>query len=176
MINKLIASIDRLSAVLAYATMPLLGILVAVTTYEVVARYVFNAPTVWGVDISNMVKGALFLLALAYTLRCNRHVRIDVLSHRMPPRVRRVVESLFYLLVFLPVVGLLVWAASTKAWDAFMRDEKLFSTWQPIVWPFYFTVVIGLASLWLQAFAEMLRPLARRDAPASASDGSEAEG
>jgi TRAP-type mannitol/chloroaromatic compound transport system permease small subunit len=172
MINATIRAIGRISTALAYATLPLLVVLVAVTLYEVVARYVFSAPTVWTVDISNMVKGALFLLALGYTLKCDRHVRIDVLSARMPPRVRRLVEAAFYIGIFLPVVGLLAWAAGVKFWDAFQRGEKLFSTWQPILWPFYLTIVLGLASLWLQSLAETLRLLSRPEpAKPTVSDG-----
>ena len=58
--------------------------LIAVMIYEVVARRVFNAPTIWAIDITYMTNGTLFLIGGAYTLQKNAHVRIDFLSSRLP--------------------------------------------------------------------------------------------
>ena len=80
--------IDRISTLLGRVAEVVVVLLIASMLYEVVARYVFGAPTLWAFDIAYMSTGALFVLGAAQALRQDAHVRIDVLSSRFPPRVR----------------------------------------------------------------------------------------
>lgn len=159
MINQLVRTIDAIALGLAYAAEFLLVCLITINFFEVIARYVFSSPSIWSVDAAYMVQGSLFLIGLAYTLHTQGHVKIDIFSARLPKRTRALIESIFYFIFFLPVVGLLVKAAAVKTAHAYIVGEKLFSTWQPILWPFYFIVTVGLATLWLQTLAESLRSI-----------------
>ena len=73
-------------------------------SYEVFVRYVLRAPTTWAFDFSYINYGALFLMAGAYTLARNGHVRGDVLYQLWKPRTQASVDLALYVLFFLPAV------------------------------------------------------------------------
>lgn len=154
----LLAAADRLSFACTLLAMAMILGLIVSMLFEVVARYVFNAPTIWSYDVSYMLNGALFTLGAALTLAKNNHVRIDFLSGRLPVRTQHGANLLFYVVLFLPALGLACWASVGEAWNA-MATGKLeaVSPWKPRVWPFYTALSIGLVALWLQSLAETVR-------------------
>ena len=87
--------IDRLSAGVGKAFGWCIVIMTLGTCYEVFVRYVLSAPTNWAFDLSYFMYGALFMMAGAYTLSRNGHVRGDVLYRLMPARVQAVDRSSF---------------------------------------------------------------------------------
>ena len=132
--------------------------LIAVMIYEVVARRVFNAPTIWAIDITYMTNGTLFLIGGAYTLRKNAHVRIDFLSSRLPLRVQHFINLAFYLFIFIPLLWLTSYATVIKAHKAYVRGTlENMSTWEPVVWPFLTGIAIGVVGLTLQVVIEAIR-------------------
>ena len=161
---------DALSLAAAALGVACLAALLAVMLFEVVARYGFGAPTVWGGDLGAMLTGALFLLGGAQTLREGGHVRIDVLSSRLPARVERGFGLAFDVALLLPTLGLLTWSAGRHALRAFQRGEiDLAMAWQIPVWPFQALITAALALLTLQVLAERSRPRPEADRPGSAS-------
>lgn len=130
------------------------AVLTLAMVYEVFARYVFDAPTVWAFDIAYMANGAVFLLGVAHVLREDAHIRIDVLRNRLPARFNGVVQGVAYLLVLAPFFGMLSWIAMVHAWRAWVRHEvETVSPWAPLMWPFYLLIAIGLVALTLQLIA-----------------------
>ncbi len=131
--------------------------------YEVFARYVFHAPTVWAFDIAYMSNGALFLLGVAYVLREDAHIRIDVLRNRLPARFNGLVTGIVYLLVLAPFFGMLSSVALRHTWRAWVRHEvETVSPWAPLMWPFYLLIAIGLVTLTLQLIAQGLQAISSR--------------
>tara|TARA_R110002072_G_scaffold114827_5_gene244997 strand:- start:3124 stop:3690 length:567 start_codon:yes stop_codon:yes gene_type:complete len=164
----LLSLINRLATLSGALAIVMLLLLVVSMIYEVFARYVFDAPTLWAFDISYMLNGALFLIGSAFALRADAHVRIDFLSTRFPPRTQQLFNGLVYLLVLLPIFGLFTQVAIGKAWRAFMRGEvEMVSPWAPLVWPFYGAIALGLLLLTLQLFAEALAFLSGAKSPGS---------
>lgn len=160
MIVGLLHLCDGVSKALLRVSMLLLVGLIGLTTYEVVSRYVFSAPTLWGFDLIYLLNGSLLALGVAYTLFAGEHVRIDVLSSRLPQRLQRGAGAAFYILLFLPAVGLLATVAVEATWHAYATDDRVLSSaWRPYKWPFYLPLAIGLTALWLQSLAETLRLL-----------------
>ncbi len=158
MILRACAWIDQTTRIVAITAMTLFLALIACTMYEVIARYGFNAPTLWAFDITFMVNGALFMLTGAYTMQVNAHVRIDVLSTRFSFRSQHAINLAAYLFLILPAVGVLADAGIDRAWKAYMTDEvELMSAWGPLVWPSYSFLALGLAILFLQSLAEAVR-------------------
>lgn len=144
--------------VVAYAGLLLYPALIFTTLYEVTARYGFNAPTIWAFDITFMLHGSLLMMTGAYALQKNAHVRIDVLSSRMPARVQHAANVISYTLLFLPGVWIFSDAAVRRTFSAYVTGEvELVSAWGPLVWPFYVGLSLGLLALWLQAFVETIR-------------------
>lgn len=140
--------------------------LVAAMIYEVFARYLFNAPTLWAFDISYMLNGGIFILGCAYTLSREAHIRIDILSCRFPLKVQRGVNALFYLALLTPVLSGLTWAASSRAWLAFVKGEvEHVSPWAPLMWPFYSILALGLAALTFQVIVDGVLYLSGRKQP-----------
>jgi TRAP-type mannitol/chloroaromatic compound transport system permease small subunit len=93
MLNRFIYGVDQLSRLVGHAFAWLIIILMLGTCYEVFVRYVLGNPTSWAFDMSYIVYGGLFLMAGAYTLSRNGHVRGDVLYRLWPARVQASVSS-----------------------------------------------------------------------------------
>ncbi|MES0813137.1 TRAP transporter small permease subunit [Roseibium sp. SCPC15] len=164
--------IDGLSDLLGLAGRLVIFVLIIAMLYEVVARYVFNAPTLWAFDISYMLNGSVFLLGAAYALRKDAHVRIDFLSQKLPVRFQQYLNGAIYLLVMAPLVLAFAWIATQKALKAFSTGEvESVSPWAPLVWPFYGVIALGLFVFSLQFISEALKYLSGHKRP----DSSEGE-
>ncbi|MGB3275254.1 MAG: TRAP transporter small permease [Castellaniella sp.] len=143
------------------------AVLTVAMVYEVFARYVFDAPTAWAFDVAYMANGAVFLLGVAYVLREDAHIRIDVLRNRLPARFNHGVQGVAYLLVLAPFFGMLSWIAVSHTWRAWVRHEvETVSPWAPLMWPFYLCIATGLIALTLQLAVEGLRAFRGLDSDA----------
>src|SRR5262245_40737366 len=100
--NALTRALDRVSASVGRAIAWLIVPMVAGLVYEVVARYVFDAPTEWAYDMTFMLYGTLFMLGSAYTLQRGGHIRTDTFYGEWSPRRRAWVDVACYLVLFLP--------------------------------------------------------------------------
>ncbi len=96
--------IDQVAIWSGRLTCWLLVPLVLGLTYEVVARYLFNAPTIWAYDLTFMLYGTFFMLGAAFALQRKGHVRTDMYYDRWSPRRQAMIDLVCYLLVFLPFV------------------------------------------------------------------------
>ena len=170
----LFKAVDLLSHVLSRIAQIVTLILVASMIYEVAARYIFNAPTLWAFDISYMCTGTLFVLGAAWALHEDAHVRIDFLAQKLPPRLRSLIEGIVFVLFLTPIYGGLAWFGMKRAWRAFVTGEvEMVSPWAPLVWPFYSLLAIGLLALTLQLAVQGLRALgAGGGIPGKSSEGS----
>ena len=94
MIGKLRALVERCNRALGMVSG--LGILAMglILTYEVVCRYFFNAPTIWVQETSIYLYMWTMLAAASYTLQTGKHVNVDILIERVPPRPRMMLEVL----------------------------------------------------------------------------------
>lgn len=157
---SLFRMIDRFSIKLSRVADAVTLILVAAMIYEVAARYLFGAPTIWAFDISYMCTGTLFILGAANALREDAHVRIDFLAAKMPARLRHMIEGLAFSLLLTPIFTMLSWFAVTRAWRAYTTAEvEMVSPWAPLMWPFYALLALGLVALTLQIAIQGLRAL-----------------
>ncbi len=158
--EKFLIQIDRLSAGVGKAFGWCIVVLTFATSYEVFVRYVLRAPTSWAYDISYIMYGALFMMAGAYTLSRNGHVRGDVLYRLMPPRVQATIDLVLYLAFFVPGIVALVWYGIPYALQSWGYREV--SVYSPANIPIYPSkTLIPLAGLFLiiQGIAEILRCL-----------------
>ncbi len=182
--DRILPALDRVGSVFGHVAMAMIILLIVAMIYEVIARKLFNAPTMWAITVSYMFNGTLFLIGAAFTLRVNQHVRIDFLATRLPLRVQHLANALFYVVLFMPALGVATWFSSIKAWDAYVEGElEAMSAWEPLIWPFLGGIALGLASFLLQVLVETIRHLigvwdptlvpgpSENDAPASAMEG-----
>lgn len=156
---KIIKYIDKISEwsgiIIAWLVVPL----AVVVFYEVVLRYIFNAPTGWAYDTAWMLYSTLFIIGGAYTLKYKRHVRIDVIYQRfLTIRGKAIFDLVFYVVVFLPVTTLFTVKAFQFALRAWMVGEKLSTTvWFFPAGPIKTLIPIGFFLLCLQGMAEFIR-------------------
>ncbi|HBP31867.1 TRAP transporter small permease subunit [Advenella sp. FME57] len=133
-------------------------ILTLFVTYEVFSRYAFKNPHAWAFDVMNMLYGALFMMAGAYTLGKNGHVRGDVLYGFFPPRLQALLDLILYVLFFFPGVIALVWAGYYYASESFAINEHSTITADgPPIYPFKAIIPIAGFALIMQGIVEVVR-------------------
>jgi TRAP-type mannitol/chloroaromatic compound transport system permease small subunit len=140
----------------AWLIIPLVGSL----TYEGIARYLFNAPTLWAFDLSYMLYGALFMLGAHYALLKGAHIRTDMLWEKFSPRVKGRIDAGAYLFFFFPAMILLFYASVDEAWNSWRMWELSEQTaWRPVLWPFKAVVPLTALLLLIQGVSEFLKAL-----------------
>lgn len=132
--------------------------LVLVMTNEVIMRYVFNRPTVWGFETSVMLGAALYALGISYAHRHHSHLRIDVFYTHLSPRRRAIIDVVGTLFLCFPLMIILVGASIDNAWVAWVGKERLKLTfWYPPSGPLRTVVALGFILLALQVIAQFIR-------------------
>jgi TRAP-type mannitol/chloroaromatic compound transport system permease small subunit len=157
-VTNILLFIDRLSAGVGKAFGWCIVIMTLGTCYEVFMRYVLRAPTSWAFDIAYCMYGASFLMAGAYTLSRNGHVRGDVIFRLLPMRVQASIEFVLYIIFFFPGFIALFWYGIPYAQTSFqIREVTIYSPAGLPIWPLKVLIPIGAFLMILQGFAEMIR-------------------
>jgi TRAP-type mannitol/chloroaromatic compound transport system permease small subunit len=128
MMRSYIKFADNLSTSMGKAFSWCIVILMGGTCYEVVMAYAFNSPTLWNFDFSLQMYGAIFMMAGAYTLSTEAHVRGDVIYRLFPTKVQGWIDLILYFLFFFPgVIALavygydyaaLAWKIKETSWNS----------------------------------------------------------
>jgi TRAP-type mannitol/chloroaromatic compound transport system permease small subunit len=98
--------------------------LVLAVSYEVVARYAFQAPTIWAYDVSYMLYGTIFMLGAAYALHKGAHIRTDFLFERWSVRTQGTIDSIAYLVFFFPSLLMFLVVSWDEGWYALEIWER----------------------------------------------------
>lgn len=156
--KRYIFLVDTLSTSVGKSFGWLILLLTFGTCYEVFVRYVLNAPTTWSFDISYITYGAMFLMAGAYTLARNAHVRGDVIYRLWPQRMQGMIDLVLYITFFLPAV--LAWIYS--GWNFAQMSVRflevsIFSPAGVPVFPLKALIPVTGVLLLLQGIAEIFR-------------------
>jgi len=150
--------IDSLSTWIGKAFAWLILILTLAMTYEVFVRYALNAPTTWAFDFSYITYGALFLMAGAYTLSRNAHVRGDFLYRAWSPRRQATMDLALYVVFFLPGICALVYSGWGYAMISVrFREVSIFSPAGIPVFPLKCLIPVAGLILLIQGIAEIIR-------------------
>lgn len=127
-------------------------------SYEVFVRYVLGAPTTWAFDFSYINYGAMFLMAGAYTLSRNGHVRADVIYRFLKPRTQASLDLVLYIIFFLPAVAALIYSGWTYASNSVrFREVSIFSPAGVPVFPLKALIPVTGMLLLIQGIAEIIR-------------------
>jgi TRAP-type mannitol/chloroaromatic compound transport system permease small subunit len=156
--NRYLFFIDSLSMWVGKAFGWLILVLTLGTCYEVFVRYVLRAPTTWAFDFSYITYGGLFLIAGAYTLSRNGHVRGDVIYRLWPKRIQACIDLTLYIIFFFPAVLALVYAGWQFAKMSIQfREVSIFSPAGVPVFPLKTLIPVTGVMLVLQGIAEVTR-------------------
>ena len=153
-----IINIDKWSKwignVVCWITMPLM----LAMTYEVLARKLFLAPTMWAYDMSRFFYGALFMLGAGYALSKGVHIRADFLYRNFKVKTQGLIDFWLYLLFYFP--GLLAFFYMTTIFvvESIQRGEKGMDTaWMPYMWPIKACLWFGILFLLVQGISELFK-------------------
>ncbi len=156
--QKLLLTVDKLSTFVGQLFSWLIVSLTLMISWEVFSRYVVSHPHAWAFDVMIMMYGTLFMMAGAYTLSKNGHVRGDVLYGFFPPRLQAFLDLLLYVAFFIPGVVALVWAGYRYAGESWAINEHSNITAEgPPIYPFKTVIPIAGAVLLLQGVVEIVR-------------------
>jgi len=159
-LQKIIERIDPISIWSGKLVSWLIIPLIFGLTYEVISRYVFNAPTVWAFDVSYMLNGGLGMIGAAYTLYKNGHIRTDIFYDRWPPRRQGWVNVISYLFLFFPgMIFFLVAGLDSAIHSCTILERSDASPWRPPLYPFKTVIPLSILLLLIQGVSEFLKSL-----------------
>lgn len=156
--QSILLGVDRVNAFIGKVFAWCIVILMAVVCYEVFRRYVLNDPTTWVYDVSLMLYGALFMMAGAYTLSRNGHVRADFVYRKWHPRTQAKTDLALYFLFYFPGILALIYSGWGYFYLSYLLNEhSSFSPDGPVIWPFKALIPITGVMMLLQGMVEVVR-------------------
>ena len=143
---------------------------------EVIRRYFFNAPTVWGNELTQLLFGMYVILSGGHILRWGGHVNVDIVYSRLSTRARAIVDIGTFVL-FLLFCGMMLVYGGSLAWESLSIWERSNSAWGVPLYPVKMMIPIGAFLLLLQGFAKLIRDILTllTDIQSASGDGGERE-
>ena len=156
--QKTLLFIDKVSTFVGHAFSWFIVGLTLFISWEVFSRYALDAPHAWAFDAMIMMYGTLFMMAGAYTLSQNGHVRGDVLYGFFTPRTQATIDLTLYIVFFVPGVFALTYAGYYYAAESWAINEHSNVTADgPPVYPFKTIIPMAGAILLVQGIVEIIR-------------------
>jgi TRAP-type mannitol/chloroaromatic compound transport system permease small subunit len=156
--QKLLLLVDKISTWVGHAFSFCIVVLTIHVSWEVFSRYALDAPRAWAFDFMIMMYGTLFMMAGAYTLARNGHVRGDILYGFFSPRTQATVDLILYIVFFLPGVFALTYAGYFFAAESWAIRETSNITYEgPPYYPFKTVIPVAGAFVLLQGIVEIIR-------------------
>lgn len=157
-LKTFLSIIDKISEwvgkIVAWAVILIIG----ATAYEVVMRYVFNAPTDWVFEFDYLINGAYFLLLGAYTFALKGHVSVDIFYGRFSPRGRAIIDMITAPIFFF-FMAMMFWYGGKFALNSVAFRETLSSAWAPPIYPVKLMIPLAALLVILQGCAKFIRDL-----------------
>jgi TRAP-type mannitol/chloroaromatic compound transport system permease small subunit len=159
MSSKIATRIDKVQEVFGFWTAMLIFPMVLIVLYEVLMRYLFNAPTSWGFEATTFLYGIHYMLGFGYTLKYNGHVKVDVFVSLLSARKQTLISLLTHLIFFIPVYVLLSWGSIKFAWTSIQGLEKSWTSWAPPIYPFKTLMALGFIMLLIQGLSSIIKDI-----------------
>ena len=156
--QKYLLAVDKISAFVGKTFSWMIVSLTLLITYEIFSRYALNAPHAYAFDIMLQMYGALFMMAGAYTLSRNGHVRGDVVYGFFPPRAQAALDLTLYFVFFLPGIVALCWAGYVYAADSWrIMEHSSITAEGPPIYQFKTVIPVAGALMLMQGIVEIIR-------------------
>jgi TRAP-type mannitol/chloroaromatic compound transport system permease small subunit len=157
--EKFLKIIDRLSEYQG----KVFSILLVVATFqiclELTLRYAFNAPTDWGLELTEFFCAATYVMAGAYAYRYDAHIRVDILYMNWSRRKKAMVDLFVTNPAFFIFCGVLVWESGKWFAESLTQHITTGSIWDPPIWPMRLILFLGSLTLFLQGTVKFIRDL-----------------
>lgn len=135
----------------------LILILIFTLVYEVIARQLFNSPTTWSYDLSYMLGGSAAFIGIAWVQKTHRHIRVDVLFEKWSNKNKIIIDLLFTLVLFLPLMFVGFLNSLEFAIQSWTRLESVSSVWGPPLYPLKSIIPLTLFLLLLQGITDVIK-------------------
>ncbi len=136
----------------------LIMVLIISIVYEVISRFLFNAPTFWSYDISYMVGGTAMVLGSAWTLKVGQHVRVDIFYYNFSPKVQAVIDIVISFILLFPVIAIGLIYSVPEVIFSWSRHERIYSgVWNPPIYHVKTFIALAMFLLLIQGISELIK-------------------
>lgn len=140
-------------------------IFAGIIIYDVFMRYVFGQPTRWAFDVTKQLYGFYFIMLGGYALRHQAHVRVDLLTARLRPAIRRWVDLAGYVIFFFPFAWIFASRSWTFAMTSWRQGEVTYGAVALPVYPLKMAMFVAACLLLIQGVSEALKLVLNREEP-----------
>ncbi len=133
------------------------AILMVLIVKEVIDRYIFNQPTVWGMDTMTYMSAAGRVVGFGYGCMMHSHVVMDIFTVNLSYKKAKILETFNYIVYYLPLLIALIIVTFQRGWKAYRLNEKLYSVWRPPIAPIVFVIVGAYILMVMQVFIEIIK-------------------
>jgi TRAP-type mannitol/chloroaromatic compound transport system permease small subunit len=127
--------------------------------YELTLRYLFNAPTIWGLELTTYLCASTYVMAGSYAYKRDQHIRIDIIFGNWAPRTQAIFDALVTDLILFFFCGVLVYESGSWTWEAIVEGRTSGTIWDPAIWPMRLILFLGSLGLLLQGLAKFIKDL-----------------
>lgn len=152
--------IDAVTHFVGYNVRWLVLVAVVVSAVNAIVRKIFDMSSNAWLELQWLLFGAVFLLAAAYTLQKNAHVRIDVVASRISKRARDWIDLFGHLIMLAPITVIMAWLSLPFFWESYSEGEGSTNAGGLMVWPSKFFILAGFSLLFLQMISEVIKRIA----------------
>ena len=151
---------DRINEAIGKSVAWLILIAIFVSAVNASVRKLFNTSSNAWLELQWYLYGAAFMLAAAYTLKQNEHIRIDIVYGRWSRRTQHWIDLFGHVVFLMPFVLLMTWFFAPYALQSFRSQEVSTNAGGLIIWPAKTLLLIGFAQLSLQGVSEIIKKIA----------------
>ncbi|MGE3871580.1 MAG: TRAP transporter small permease subunit [Parvibaculaceae bacterium] len=157
---KLSRRIDAVTAFIGRHVVWLILAAILVSAINAVVRKAFDLSSNAWLELQWYLFGCVFMVASAYTLQRNEHIRIDIVSSRLSPGLRNWIEIFGHVLMLLPFTALMIYESTPFVWSAWRSGEMSGSAGGLVIWPARAFILAGFLLLFLQGLSELIKRIA----------------
>lgn len=154
--KSFLSTIDRISEWAAKSIAYFIILAVGLVVSEVILRYAFDAPTIWGTELIIYLAATTYLIGGGYVLSLREHVRVDILYARLTSRMQAILDLVTSPLLFL-FAGALLWAGVEWVWEDIIAWNTSGSAWNPPIFPAKMAIPLAGFFMVLQGLARLIR-------------------
>jgi TRAP-type mannitol/chloroaromatic compound transport system permease small subunit len=155
-VERVLSVIDVINEQVGRLTAYVAVFMVLSVVYEVIARYLFNSPTIWSMEINQYLLCGYTALAGGYALVYRSHVNVDILHQRFGVRTRAFLDILTSLFFFLFII-VLIWKSGAMAWEAWEYNEHSETLLEAPLFPAKVVIPLGGLLILLQGLGKLIR-------------------
>lgn len=152
--------IDKITETIGKSVSWLLLAAVLISAINAVTRKMFDISSNAWLEVQWYLYGTVFMMAAAYALLKNEHVRIDIVSSSWSQRTRNIVDLVLHIIFLVPFAALMTYLSYPWFMTSFTSGEMSSNAGGLIIWPAKLVVLLGFALLLLQAFSEIIKKFA----------------